>query len=215
MGALTGFAYLVIFDAMGIFTIFISTVLITYRSLREPTIKNPFGVQRYEILFGFINILYLLFVALYILKEGLEHLLLETSEEHYDHNFVFPLYWVILALGVTLISAINYRNHKGFCISCPIATSLGKILLQTTPDSISMYLEDYLREANEQIVLKHVYQKLSPLLVNHNNGEKELKKLKLNNREDLMIRKPKSLYESAYGPGEGKYKGTNEIESTV
>ncbi|CAH1762714.1 3851_t:CDS:2, partial [Entrophospora sp. SA101] len=42
----------------------------------------------------------------------------------------------------------------------------------------------------------------------------ELKKLKLNNREDLMIRKPKSLYESAYGPGEGKYKGTNEIEST-
>ncbi|CAJ0829413.1 20061_t:CDS:10, partial [Entrophospora sp. SA101] len=314
--ALTGFAYLVIFDAMGIFTIFISTVLITYRSLREPTIKNPFGVQRYEILFGFINILYLLFVALYILKEGLEHLLLETSEEHYDHNFVFPLYWVILALGVTLISAINYRNHKGFLLicgisviivgklmekkyykrwldkvvsiiesmlmfylACPIATSLGKILLQTTPDSISMYLEDYLREANEQIVLKHVYQKLSPLLVNHNNGEKEghilddelfgvcemfqstvkknkdvkeqglpqipeyaedssnsiatryergellcesidhvyseLKKLKLNNREDLMIRKPKSLYESAYGPGEGKYKGTNEIESTV
>nr|CAG8582379.1 10267_t:CDS:2 [Entrophospora candida] len=43
--ALTGFAYLVIFDAMGIFTIFISTVLITYRSLREPTIKNPFGVD--------------------------------------------------------------------------------------------------------------------------------------------------------------------------
>ncbi|CAJ0627114.1 15640_t:CDS:2 [Entrophospora sp. SA101] len=166
-----------------------------------------------------------------------------------------------------------------FYLACPIATSLGKILLQTTPDSISMYLEDYLREANEQIVLKHVYQKLSPLLVNHNNGEKEghilddelfgvcemfqstvkknkdvkeqglpqipeyaedssnsiatryergellcesidhvyseLKKLKLNNREDLMIRKPKSLYESAYGPGEGKYKGTNEIESTV
>nr|CAG8582344.1 10265_t:CDS:2 [Entrophospora candida] len=43
----------------------------------------------------------------------------------------------------------------------------------------------------------------------------ELKKLKLNNREDLMVRKPKSLYESAYGPGEGKYKGTNEIECTV
>nr|CAG8582361.1 10266_t:CDS:2 [Entrophospora candida] len=59
-----------------------------------------------------------------------------------------------------------------FYLACPIATSLGKILLQTTPDSISMYLEDYLREANEQIVLKHVYQKLSPLLVNHNNGEK-------------------------------------------
>ncbi|CAH1762713.1 3850_t:CDS:2 [Entrophospora sp. SA101] len=138
--ALTGFAYLVIFDAMGIFTIFISTVLITYRSLREPTIKNPFGVQRYEILFGFINILYLLFVALYILKEGLEHLLLETSEEHYDHNQ--HLGWLDKVVSII-------ESMLMFYLACPIATSLGKILLQTTPDSISMYLEDYLREVKK------------------------------------------------------------------
>src|SRR6185312_1219389 len=107
--ALTGFAYLVIFDAFGVFTTFASTVLITYRSLRESSIKHPFGyellrchtlavnileltefllfsVQRYEVLLGFINTIYLIFVAMYVTKESLEHLLLESSEDHYDER---------------------------------------------------------------------------------------------------------------------------------
>ncbi|RIA87899.1 cation efflux family-domain-containing protein [Glomus cerebriforme] len=217
--ALTGFAYIVIFDAFGVFTTFISSVIATYRSLRESTIRNPFGVQRYEILFGFINTLYLLFVALYMLKEGLEHFILESSEEHVeDHSPDFPMIWVLLTLGATLISAICYRNHKGFSallrsassvmepqpnyrqtndgfsilltnlftlstllcgasvifvgvlteknhslgwldklvsilesalmfyLAGPVAAALGKILLQTTPDSTLRSLEACLRE---------------------------------------------------------------------
>ncbi|CAB4431154.1 unnamed protein product [Rhizophagus irregularis] len=123
--ALTGFAYLVIFDALGVFTTFISSVIATYRPLRESTIRNPFGVQRYEILFGFINALYLLFVALYMLKEGLEHFMLETSEEHVEgHSPDFPMGWVLLALGATLISAIYYRNHIRFSALLRSASSV-------------------------------------------------------------------------------------------
>ncbi|CAG8808854.1 34311_t:CDS:2, partial [Racocetra persica] len=80
--ALTGFAYLVIFDAMGVFATFISSALTTYGSLRLSSIRNPFGIQRFEILFGFASALYLLFVALYMLKEGLEHFILESNHEH-------------------------------------------------------------------------------------------------------------------------------------
>ncbi|CAG8491728.1 6762_t:CDS:2 [Funneliformis caledonium] len=123
--ALTGFAYLVIFDALGVFTTFISSVIATYRSLSESTIQNPYGVQRYEILFGFTNTLYLLFVALYMLKEGLEHFILETSEEHVeDHSPDFPMVWVLSALVATLVSAIGYRNHRGFSALSRSASSM-------------------------------------------------------------------------------------------
>ncbi|GBC09278.1 hypothetical protein RclHR1_08730009 [Rhizophagus clarus] len=50
-----------------------------------------------------------------MLKEGLEHFILETSEEHVEgHSPDFPMSWVLLALGATLISAIYYRNHIRF-----------------------------------------------------------------------------------------------------
>ncbi|CAG8482193.1 300_t:CDS:2 [Acaulospora morrowiae] len=114
--AVTGFSYLVIFDALGVFTTFISSVLATYRTLKVSSIRNPFGVQRYEILFGFTSTIYLLFVGLYMLKEGLEHLILETSEDHFHGNSApLPLIWILLAIGATLISAICYRNHIEFC----------------------------------------------------------------------------------------------------
>ncbi|KAG9304979.1 hypothetical protein G9A89_003148, partial [Geosiphon pyriformis] len=114
--ALTAFGCIITFDALGVFTTFISTVLLTYKSLQEPSIKYPFGVQRYEILFGFVSTIYLLFVAMYNMKESLEHLILETTQEHYDEDSPpFPLFLVIISIGVTLISAIAYQNHKAFC----------------------------------------------------------------------------------------------------
>ncbi|RHZ78152.1 hypothetical protein Glove_167g48 [Diversispora epigaea] len=275
--AVTGFAYLVIFDAMGIFTIFTSSVLATYRSFRISSIRNPFGVQRYEILFGFVNILYLLFVGLYLLKEGFEHLIIETSENHLKSiSSPLPMVWILIALCVTLISAIGYQNHLGFCallksisfngrmyqsyyeklnfgfinfftlitlfcgvgvitisylmeqnqnlgwldnlmsilesffmfyLAGPVAIALGKILLQTTPEVAFRSLDECMREiqldptilsltathfwqnsygqvvgtlcvhvnqeANEQVVLSNVYNRLSPLFIN-NDGVGEL-----------------------------------------
>ncbi|CAG8652027.1 3236_t:CDS:2, partial [Paraglomus occultum] len=233
--ALTGFAYLVIFDAFGVFTTFASTVLITYRSLRESSIKHPFGVQRYEVLLGFINTIYLIFVAMYVMKESLEHLLLESSEDHYDESVEFPLLCVLMSIGATLVSAIGYQNHKDFralfrsspadtsfyshrssqdmismlkgnifilttlfcgigvlivgiftkinehigwldiivsiCesilmfyIGIPLAIALGKILLQTTPETIILSLEACLQELQERdpaivsITQTHVWQ---------------------------------------------------------
>ncbi|CAG8612234.1 863_t:CDS:10, partial [Ambispora leptoticha] len=264
--ALLGFGYLVIFDALGVFAKFISAVILTYRSLQVSTLRHPFGVQRYEVLFGFMSIIYLLFVAMYTMKESLEHLMLETSQEHYDEgSSAFPFFLVLSSIGATLISSMFYQNHQDFCevlrknsysnyqpkndilssvfsnyftmltlgcgisvvaagliaeknptlgwldvilsllesilmflIAKPVATLLGKILLQTTPDTISPNLEACLREiqhdpsilriiavhvwqnsynqlvgtlcihvrpdANEQVVLTHVYQRLGPLL---------------------------------------------------
>ncbi|CAG8516897.1 8129_t:CDS:2 [Ambispora gerdemannii] len=150
------------------------------------------------------------------MKESLEHLMLEISQEHYGEGSpAFPLFLVLISIGATLISAIFYQNHQGFSevlrknfsrktysnhqsnidtsnfynyftmftlgcgiavvaagliaeknptlgwldvtvsllesilmfsIGKPVATSLGKILLQTTPDTISLNLEVCLRE---------------------------------------------------------------------
>ncbi|CAG8530389.1 7442_t:CDS:2, partial [Cetraspora pellucida] len=182
--ALTGFAYLVIFDAMGVLTAFISSALTTYGSLRLSSIRNPFGA------------LYLLFVALYMLKEGLEHFILESNHEH-SNVHSRNLGWLDELMSIV-------ESVLMFYIAIPVASALGKILLQTTPSAASKSLDDCLREillhptilslnathfwqnsygqlvgtlhvhvnpdVNEQTVLAFVYSRLSPLFVN-GNGE--------------------------------------------
>ncbi|KAF9190278.1 Endoplasmic reticulum zinc transporter [Haplosporangium sp. Z 11] len=86
--------------------------------MRKSTVKHPFGVQRFEILFGLFNAIFLLFIGMNMLKESLEHLMLE--DDHHggsDHGAVVrvPIFWSLVGLGATLVSSLGYQNHKQFC----------------------------------------------------------------------------------------------------
>ncbi|KAG0344578.1 Endoplasmic reticulum zinc transporter [Podila humilis] len=117
--AITGLGYMLLFDAFGILNIFISSVIHMDVNMKKSTVKHPFGVQRFEILFGLFNAIFLLFIGMNMLKESLEHLMLE--DDHHgggkDHGPAVrvPLFWTIVALGATLVSTLSYQNHKQFC----------------------------------------------------------------------------------------------------
>ncbi|KAI1295005.1 Endoplasmic reticulum zinc transporter [Mortierella claussenii] len=117
--SIIGLSYMMLFDAFGVLNIFVSSVIHTDINMKRSTVKHPFGVQRFEILFGLFNAIFLLFIGMNMLKESLEHLMLE--DDHHggsDHGAVVrvPLFWTIVALGATLISSLGYQNHKQYCL---------------------------------------------------------------------------------------------------
>ncbi|KAI8597681.1 cation efflux protein [Dissophora ornata] len=117
--SIIGLAYMMLFDAFGVLNIFVSSVVHTDARMKKSTVKHPFGVQRFEILFGLFNAIFLLFIGMNMLKESLEHMMLE--DDHHggnEHGPVVrvPLFWTAIALGATLISSLGYQNHKQFCL---------------------------------------------------------------------------------------------------
>ncbi|KAF9116059.1 Endoplasmic reticulum zinc transporter [Mortierella sp. AM989] len=99
-----------LFDAFGILNVFVSSVIHTDLKMKS--------VQRFETLFGLFNAIFLLFIGMNMLKESLEHMMLENDHHSGDHGAVvrIPLFWAIIALGATLISSLGYQNHKQFCL---------------------------------------------------------------------------------------------------
>ncbi|KAF9096389.1 Endoplasmic reticulum zinc transporter [Mortierella sp. AD031] len=117
--SIIGLSYMLLFDAFGVLNIFVSSVIHTDIKMKKSTVKHPFGVQRFEILFGLFNAIFLLFIGMNMLKESLEHLMLE--DDHHgggDHGAVVrvPIFWTLVALGATLVSSLAYQNHKQFCL---------------------------------------------------------------------------------------------------
>ncbi|KAK5822567.1 cation efflux family-domain-containing protein [Linnemannia elongata] len=116
--SIIGLSYMLLFDAFGILNIFVSSVIHTDIKMKKSTVKHPFGVQRFEILFGLFNAIFLLFIGMNMLKESLEHLMLEDDHHGGDHGAVVrvPVFWTLVALGATLVSSLGYQNHKQFCL---------------------------------------------------------------------------------------------------
>ncbi|KAG0010855.1 Endoplasmic reticulum zinc transporter [Entomortierella chlamydospora] len=116
--SIIGLSYMMLFDAFGVLNIFVSSVIHTDLKMKRSTVKNPFGVQRFEILFGLFNAIFLLFIGMNMLKESLEHLMLEDDHHSGEHGAVVrvPLFWTLIGLGATLISSLGYQNHQQFCL---------------------------------------------------------------------------------------------------
>ncbi|KAF9573692.1 Endoplasmic reticulum zinc transporter [Mortierella alpina] len=113
-----GLSYMTLFDAFGVLNTFISSVIHTDRNMKKSTVKHPFGIQRFAILFGLFNAIFLLFIGMNMLKESLEHLMLEDDHHGGDHGAVaqVPVFWTLVALGAALISTLGYQNHKQYCL---------------------------------------------------------------------------------------------------
>ncbi|KAL1922008.1 uncharacterized protein VTP21DRAFT_10650 [Calcarisporiella thermophila] len=111
--AMVGFSFAIIFDALGVFNIFISSAIASNRAFWSAAVKRPFGFQRFEVLFGFCTLLYLLFGAMYLTKEAIEHLMLDHHEGHHDEDrgLAVSFLMVFLGLAATVIGAIGFQNH--------------------------------------------------------------------------------------------------------
>ncbi|CEP13157.1 hypothetical protein [Parasitella parasitica] len=121
--SITGFSYLVLFDAFGTLNNFISSVLHFNPAFTAMTTKRPFGVRRFEVVAALANTIFLLFGTMYTTKESLEHLLLEErhgssggnhhgGDHHGASEFPFGLLFMLLvAIAASFASSVKLKNH--------------------------------------------------------------------------------------------------------
>ncbi|KAI5828089.1 hypothetical protein K523DRAFT_245355 [Schizophyllum commune Tattone D] len=119
--ACTGLGYWIVFDAFGVA---IENVLAPRLRGKGPSKQRFYGDARVETVAMFAQAVYLMFAAVYVCKETVEHLLLSAggSEEsgHHHHHAIdeedviqieFPLFLPILALASLLTTASLFNNH--------------------------------------------------------------------------------------------------------
>ncbi|TKY87489.1 hypothetical protein EX895_003503 [Sporisorium graminicola] len=153
----TGLGYLVVFDAMGILSSAISDWALEWeqhasdlrRRSGKPegaTLKRPYGMHRVSTLLHFVQTIYLLFASVYVLKESVEHALLEGgsgdgspatdgliesasghdhSHAHAEHSLgiVMPNLLLALSLAACVFSNIVMGNHAKLVAACGISTA--------------------------------------------------------------------------------------------
>lgn len=120
--SLIGFAYLMIFDALGVLNSFISSVLRTNAAFGISNTKRPYGAHRYEIVFALGTTIYLMFATMHNTKESLEHFLLQDhhgvevhdTDEHHLKFSLGMFFLVGTAITATCLSSITLRNHDNF-----------------------------------------------------------------------------------------------------
>ncbi|PWN52451.1 hypothetical protein IE53DRAFT_312067 [Violaceomyces palustris] len=145
--AATGLGYLVVFDSMGV----LSNVFAEWAEALEdrnhgitnfkgqPSIRKPYGTHRLSTLLHFIQTIYLLFSSVYVLKESIEHALLEGSAEtsiaigqghdhahaHEEEALGLALPTTLLALGTVacIFSNVILGNHAKLVAACGISTA--------------------------------------------------------------------------------------------
>lgn len=150
----TGLGYLVVFDAMGILSSALSDWALEWeqhasdlrRRSGKPegaTMKRPYGMHRVSTLLHFVQTIYLLFASVYVLKESVEHALLEggsadasvdgliESASGHDHShahsehagIVMPNLLLALSLAACVFSNIVMGNHARLVAACGISTA--------------------------------------------------------------------------------------------
>ncbi|TRM67133.1 hypothetical protein BD626DRAFT_397094 [Schizophyllum amplum] len=120
--ACTGLGYWIVFDAFGVA---IENVLAPKLRARGSGKQRFYGDSRVETVAMFAQAVYLMFAAVYVCKETVEHLLLSaegSSEQgHHHHHSIdeddviqieFPLFLPILALTSLLTTASLFNNHS-------------------------------------------------------------------------------------------------------
>lgn len=115
-----GVGYWIVFDSLGLA---LGSILPGYlRSMESKATRSrrPYGNARLETLFMFAQAVYLLFSAVYVCKETVEHLLMGMGDSdggggHHHHHAMygidFPLFSLATAMGLVLLSAFVFENH--------------------------------------------------------------------------------------------------------
>jgi zinc transporter 5/7 len=80
-------------------------------SKRKATAKYSYGLNRLEILSGFTNAIFVLFVGLWILFESIEKLF-EIQEDHESDHFVTVVNAALIGIIINVIGVIYFHEYK-------------------------------------------------------------------------------------------------------
>ncbi|CAL1709761.1 unnamed protein product [Somion occarium] len=117
--ACTGLGYWVVFDSFGIALGSVVPSWLAKPSMKNPS-RRPFGNARLETLLIYAQSIYLVFAAVYVCKETLEHFLLASGEGHHHHHgdevtdifgIDFPPFLLLMTMGSLLVSAVGFDNQ--------------------------------------------------------------------------------------------------------
>ncbi|KAI0705385.1 hypothetical protein C8Q76DRAFT_860798 [Earliella scabrosa] len=107
----TGLGYWVVFDAFGVA---LGHILPNYlaRPSMQAEAQRPYGNARVETVMTFAQSVYLIFTAVYVCKETVEHILLSSGEGHHHHHgdeatSVLGIEFPVTLLFITLISLVS------------------------------------------------------------------------------------------------------------
>lgn len=118
--ACTGLGYWIVFDALGVALAHILPGYLAKPSMRAD-IRRPFGNARIETVVAFAQSVYLIFAAVYVCKETVEHLLLSSGEGHHHHHgdevteffgIEFPSVLLLITLFSLITTALAFDNHS-------------------------------------------------------------------------------------------------------
>lgn len=135
--SMTALSRLLLFDAAGATVCVAVDVMSNFEVWQRGSLKHPFGLERADVLAGFGMAVFIGFMGLDIVSHGVQHAL-ENLGDHVPHNAhshsrasagAVDLD-CLLAIAVTLISAIGLKNHSrlGRAMRMPWLANWGRIL---------------------------------------------------------------------------------------
>lgn len=110
--AMIGIGYLVICEALGLSWDLYLSILIN-RVSQHQDLRYPFGISRFSTLARFTRSVYLLFAAMYVCKESIEHVVLNHSHVHHDHPEIINQVLLVLSMLSIGSSAIVMPEDIG------------------------------------------------------------------------------------------------------
>lgn len=119
--AFTALSHLIFYDAMGAFLCAFVEVLSNFEVWKRSSVRQPFGLERSEVLVGFAMSILLLFMGFDLISHNVGHVLDDhggNHEPHREHIHSAPrasygsiTLTSLLAVGSTVVSAVFLKNH--------------------------------------------------------------------------------------------------------
>lgn len=119
--AFTALSHLIFYDAIGAFLCAFVEVLSNFEVWKRSSVRQPFGLERSEVLVGFAMSILLLFMGFDLISHNVGHALDAHGGDHEPHrehihstaraSSASITLTSLLAIGSTVVSAIFLRNH--------------------------------------------------------------------------------------------------------
>ena len=116
--ALTALSHLLLYDAFSAMLCVTVDIFSNFEVWKRSSIRQPFGLERLEVLSGFAMSVLLLFMGMDLISHNAQHVLEElgTHEAHHVHaheriSMGEVDFDALIAIAATVISAIGLKNH--------------------------------------------------------------------------------------------------------
>ena len=119
--AFTALSHLIFYDAIGAFLCAFVELLSNFEVWKRSSVRQPFGLERTEVLVGFAMSILLLFMGFDLISHNVGHILDDHGGNHEPHrehihsaaraSTASITLTSLLAIGSTVVSAIFLKNH--------------------------------------------------------------------------------------------------------